>query len=143
MEHIAFLDKKRKLLAKIISGEKRIESRWYVTRRAPYGLIAPGDTVYFKDAGDPVSAKAIVERVLFFDNLDMAKVRGIVDTHGSAICFSSETRRDLSWAAGKRYCVLIFLRDAQRIEPFHIDKTGFGNMAAWISVPSVAALRRP
>ncbi len=141
-EHIAFLDKKRKLLDKILSGEKTIESRWYVTRRPPYNSISPGERVYFKDAGEPVTARATVSRVLFFDALDEAKVRGIIETYGDAICLSPGSREDLRWAAGKKYCILVFLRDAQRVPPFRIDKRGFGMMAAWITVPSVASLRR-
>lgn len=43
MYHIAILAKRRKLLDKILSGEKRIESRWYLTRRTPWGRIAPND----------------------------------------------------------------------------------------------------
>ena len=46
MHHLAILDKKRKLLSKILSGEKNIESRWYTQKRAPWDKIKVGDTIF-------------------------------------------------------------------------------------------------
>lgn len=51
MHHIAIMNGPWNLIPKILSGEKTIESRWYRTRRAPWGGIRAGDTVYFKDSG--------------------------------------------------------------------------------------------
>ena len=139
MDHLAILAKKRHLLAKILSGEKTIESRWYQSRRAPYQSIVAGDTVYFKESGDPVIAKAIASHAMFFDELDDAKIRHILRTYGDKICMSE------SWApslAGKRYCALIVLKDVQKIEPFEVNKRGFGNMSAWISVPTIDSIRK-
>lgn len=70
MNHIAIMKKSWELIPKIISGEKTIESRWYKNRIAPWDRISEGDTVYFKDSGEPVSAVATVSKVLQFDNLD-------------------------------------------------------------------------
>ena len=58
MDHLAILAKKRNLLPKIISGEKTIESRWYKFKKTPYNNISIGDTVYFKDSGEPANVKA-------------------------------------------------------------------------------------
>ena len=74
MDHLAILDKKRKLLQKIISGEKTIESRWYKTKRTPWNNIKQGDMIYFKDCGELITAKAKVETTLFFDDLNKEKV---------------------------------------------------------------------
>ena len=66
MEHLAILDQKRKLLGKIISGEKTIESRWYKAKVTPWDRIKAGETVYFKESGEPVRVKATVSEALQF-----------------------------------------------------------------------------
>lgn len=139
MEHVAILARKQRLLGKILAGEKTIESRWSKTRRPPFRAIAPGEIVYFKESGCPVSAKATVQKVLFFDDLDDRRIRELLATYHDALGVS------LSYAEhvkGRRYCTLIFLAKVQALEPFAIDKQGFGLMAAWLSVPAIAAIRR-
>lgn len=41
----------------------------------------------------------------------------------------------------KRYCLLVFLENVREVGPFHVDKTGFGAMAAWITLPSVEHIK--
>ena len=138
VEHVAILAKKRKLLGRILSGEKTIESRWYVARRAPWKSIAPNEVIYFKESGDPVVAKALAEKVLFIE-LTPEVVEDLLEKYGKRICMTSSAYDKLK---DKRYCVLIFLKDVKRIPPFEIDKSGFGNMAAWITTKSVTSLRK-
>jgi hypothetical protein len=140
MDHIAILDKKRKLLQKIISGEKGIESRWYQTRRTPWHNIKANNIIYFKDAGELITAKARVKDVLFFDDLNKDKVLMILKRYGKAICM--ETLKYTPYYDNKRYCILIFLEDVQQIKPFDIDKTGFGNACAWLTVKDIKKIRK-
>jgi hypothetical protein len=37
----------------------------------------------------------------------------------------------------KKYCILIFLTSVKHIDPFKINKKGYGNMSAWISVKNI------
>lgn len=67
MDHLAIMNPKRKLIPKILSGEKTIESRRYMMKVAPRNKIQSGDTVYFKDAGQMVTASATVAHVLQYD----------------------------------------------------------------------------
>jgi ASC-1-like (ASCH) protein len=135
MDHIAILDKKRNLLSKIISGEKSVESRWYQTKRTPWHNIKKDDTIYFKDTGEPVTVKARVKDVLFFDDLNKEKVLVILKKYGRQICM--ETFEYTSYYDKKRYCILIFLQDVQKIKPFDFDKTGFGNACAWMTLKDI------
>ena len=89
MHHLAILDKKRKLLQKIISGEKSIESRWYKLKKTPYGVIKAGDTIYFKDSGEPVAVKASVEKVLFFSDITKEKYKDIIGKYAEKICLQN------------------------------------------------------
>lgn len=139
MEHLAILSRRRKLLPKIVSGEKTIESRWYRFRRPPFGCIAAGDTVYFKDSGEPVSVKTRVSKVLTFKDLSQGQISEIIKKYGSAIGIGPEFADEVR---GKRYCVLVFLKSVQAVEPFEIDKKGFGIMNAWITVTDINQVRK-
>jgi|SRR3989344_2397276 len=167
MDHVAIMKKSWGLTEKILSGEKKIESRWYMARCAPWDRIKEGETVYFKDSGEPVKIKAKVGKVLQFADLNSAKVGEILEKYGEEdgleviksqepsvdIVFSSTSSektvptRSLDTLAAwklfknKSYCILIFLKNPIRIKPFDIDKTGFGMMSAWITVKNIKQIR--
>lgn len=138
LDHIAIMKKSWNLIDKILSREKTIESRWYKTIRSPWNKISRGDTVYFKDSGGPVSAKAGIEKVLQFE-LNENIVSKIIKTYGSSICLNNIP--DVVNFRNKNYCILIFLKNPCRITPFNINKKGFGNSSAWISIDHVKNLR--
>jgi len=138
---VAIMKKSRKLIAKILNGEKTIESRWYVNRICPWDRIHAGDTVYFKDSGEPVTAKANVSKVLQFKNLSPKIVKDILKTHGKGTGMEP-SEKNIQECAAKNYCILIFLENAHKIKPFAIDKAGFGAMAAWITVDDVSKIKR-
>ena len=141
MHHLAILDKKRKLLQKIISGEKSIESRWYKLKKTPYGNIKTGDTVYFKDSGEPVTVQATVEKVLFFSDMTKEKYKEIIEKYADAICLQNRNINDYM-KKNYNYITLIFLKEVKEIKPFSVDKTGYGMMAAWITVENIKKLKR-
>jgi len=143
MDHIAIMKKSWGLTEKILSGEKRIESRWYMNRSAPWDKIKKGDTVYFKNSGEPVMIRAEVERVLQFSGLTPRKVSDILDEYGELDGIGRvETEKFFRLFRDKRYCVLVFLKDVGKTEPFDIDKSGFGAMSAWITVDDVEKIRK-
>jgi len=135
MDHIAIMRKDWKLIPKILSGEKTIESRWYKYRVAPWNRVNPGDIIYFKDTGAPVTAKAEVTKVLQFETLDYEKVKHIVETYSERIALPNSDL--LKWSTHKNYCILLFLQNSQLITPFNINKNGFGNAAAWLVVKDI------
>lgn len=139
MEHVAILKKGCGFLEKILSGEKKIESRWYMSKRAPYGVIKKGDTVYFKETGGSVCAKAQADDVMIFENLTDETVLDIIDRYGKDICIGRSYFENVK---GRKYCILVFLSGAKRIEPFDIDKRGFGLMSAWICVSDVVEIKK-
>jgi len=139
MEHLAILSTKRKLLSKILTGDKKIESRWYKFKRPPFGSISKGDTIYFKESGKPVSAKAKAENVLTYENLTRNNIIKIIKKYGNLIGI------DLNFVdkvKDKRLCILIFLNNVQKIEPFEINKKGYGLMNAWISINDINKIKK-
>ena len=129
------------LTEKILSGKKKIESRWYKHRYPPWNKIKAGDKIYFKDSGCPVNMTAIAEKILRFENLSQEKVKEIINEYGEAIAFNN-SQAAFQMNKDKKYCMLIYLKNPQKIQPFHINKKGFGNMAAWISLNSIEEIRR-
>ncbi len=142
MEHLAIMRKSWGLTKKILSGDKRIESRWYKTKYLPWDKIKSGEIVYFKDSGEPVSIKAEVEKVLQFSDLTQDKVQQILKEYGKEDGINIvDIPKFFEMFKSKRYCILIFLKNPQKIEPFRIDKKGFGNMVAWITIDNMEKIK--
>jgi len=138
MEHIAILRKSSGLLDRIVSGEKTIESRWYDAKCAPWDRIEAGQKIYFKNSGDLVNVHASVTRVLQFSDLNTAKIKSILEKYGEKIGIPGDWQNSFfAKVKNKKYCILIFLEKVIEIEPFHINKAGFGMMSAWLCVPDV------
>ena len=55
--HLAIL--KKPYLDAILEGRKPVESRFTITKRAPFGQIFKGDKVFLKQSSGPVCATAI------------------------------------------------------------------------------------
>ena len=143
MDQVAIMKKSWGLTNKILSGQKKIESRWYATKYRPWDNIKEGDAVYFKDSGEPVKLKAEVEKVTQFSGLTPQKVRGILEKYGSDDGLEQEKIPEFfDRFKNKKYCMLIFLENPTKVKPFHIDKTGFGSMSSWIVVDDINKIKK-
>ncbi|NCO97000.1 MAG: ASCH domain-containing protein [Candidatus Aenigmarchaeota archaeon] len=142
MEHVAIMRKSWGLTQKILSGQKKIESRWYKVKYSPWDRIKSGEIVYFKDSGKPVTIKTEVEKVIQFSDLTPEKVKEILYQYGQADGLGIDKIPEFfEMFKNKKYCMLIFLKNPLKIEPFEIDKSGFGAMSAWISVDDVNRIK--
>ncbi len=142
MEHVAIMRKSWKLTQKILTGEKKIESRWYKNKYPPWDKIEAGETIYFKDSGEPVTVKATVERVLQIPELTPQKVKEILEKY----CRDDgieDTEPFYELFKNKKRCMLIFLKKARAVKPFEIDKKGYGAMAAWLCVNNIKDILLP
>jgi len=142
MEHVAIMRKSWGLLPKILTGEKTIESRWYKNKYAPWDKIKQGDIVYFKNSGEPVTTKAQVSKVIQYSDLTPAKVRWTLQKYGLKDGLGiDELDKYYRRFKDRKYCILVFLENSKEIKPFDINKTGYGNMAAWIVVDNVNKIK--
>ena len=41
----------------------------------------------------------------------------------------------------KKYCLIIFLKHVKEITPFGINKTGYGAMAAWLTMDDIDQIK--
>jgi len=142
MDHVAVMKKSWGFIDKILSGEKTVESRWSVLKRKPWNAVREGDTVYFKNSGEPVSARAGVRRVTQYADLTPTGVKKILNNYGGKDGMTvNDTPLFFQRFKNRKYCTLIFLKNPVRVGPFAIHKEGFGAMTAWISVPRISAIR--
>ena len=143
MEHVAIMRKSWGFIPKIESGEKIIESRWYKLRYAPWRHIQPGERIYFKNSGEPVTLMAEVEKVLYFSDLTSQKVLEILEKYGKDVGIEEEQIPEFfELFKHKRYGLLIYLKNVQHVVPFEINKQGVGAMASWICVDDVSRLKK-
>ncbi|MEK6918463.1 MAG: hypothetical protein AABW73_00310 [Nanoarchaeota archaeon] len=141
MDHVAIMNSKLALIPDIISGKKRIESRWYKTKRVPWNKIIVGDTIYFKESGKEITAKAGVEKVLQYE-LNKEKIKEIIEKYGGEGGINLKNRDpNNEFYSTKNYCVLILLKNPQTIEPFNINKKGFGSGVAWITTKNIKEIK--
>lgn len=142
MDHVAIMTKSLGFIPKILSGEKKIESRWYLSRKPPWNRIKRGDVVYFKNSGEPVTIKAQVAKVIQFDGLNQQKVRKILKDYGGkgGIALNNLSSSFTNFRS-KKYCVLVFLKNPKEVKPFNIDKAGFGISSAWVCVENINSIK--
>jgi ASC-1-like (ASCH) protein len=141
MDHLAIM-KNNGFLEKIESGEKTIESRWYKFKKTPYDTVKTGDQIYFKRSGNDVTLTSKVSKVIQFYELNEKKIKEILNVYGGDIGIEKEdTNKFFLSVKDKRYCVLIFLTSVKHTDPFKINKNGYGNMSAWISVKDINKIR--
>jgi len=102
-------------------------------------MISIGDIIYFKESGCSVSAKAIVENIVTYEGLTPQKIIEIIKKYGSQIGIDLNFVEEIK---DKKFCILIFLVNPQKIEPFEINKKGYGLMNAWITVENINKLKK-
>jgi len=143
MEHIAIMRKSWGLTKKILTGEKTIESRWYKNKYRPWDNIKAGESVYFKDSGDPITIKAEVKKVIQFSNLIPSKVKEVLENNAisDGLCIE-DIPKFYNMFKDKKYCILVFLKNPEKVEPFNIDKKGFGMMSSWITIDNVKRIKK-
>jgi len=138
MQHIAIMKKEWRLIEKILSGEKILETRWYKNKYAPWDKIKNGEMIYFKDSGKGVSVKAIIKRVQQYEIRDEKQRNDIIEKVWKDDLGERGDKNILeNYSKGKRYCIVIYFYKAEEVKSFNINKKGFGNMASWICLHNI------
>lgn len=69
----------------ILNGKKIIESRFSKNKIPPFGVISSGDLVYIKVSGGEIIGQFRVQKVIFYDGLDIRDIRGIREKYGKQL----------------------------------------------------------
>ena len=136
MDHIVYLNRKAKELENLKSGTKTMIIRGAMGRKLPYGILNIGDVLYFaENTGDGlIKAKAGVLEVFNSEKLSREESIELVNATQNELKLDKAM---ISRFAGKRFIVLIKIRDFETIENFKFDRSSFSNMDDWLPVGDI------
>jgi hypothetical protein len=140
MDNVVYLDYKAKELDNLITGEKTMIIRGATGRKLPYGRVFKGDMLYFiENKGDGlVKAKVRVKDVFNSEQLTKTESEELVKQNQNKLLLDSGLSKRFS---GKRYIVLITIESFQKLDPFKIDRSEYGNMDDWLPVEDINKVR--
>ena len=140
MDHIVYLDASARELDLLLDHKKTMIMRGAAGRRMPLGRVNRGDVPYFinNNAEGLVLAKSKVESVYNSDKLTEEGAAQLIDKHQGQLQL---TKKQVQRWAGKRYLVLIEISGVEKVEPFRIDKSNYGNIDDWLLVEQIERVR--
>lgn len=137
MIHVAVIY--AKYIDMILRREKRVELRLSRNRIPPFGIASAGDTLYMKQSGGPMRARATMTRVECYEGLTPDSLMDLKAKYNHLVCGP-----DAAWEAKlrSRYATLMWLDDFVESAESPVYKRFTGN--AWQVLPlSDAPLRSP
>ena len=140
MDHIVYLDYKAKEFENLKSRQKTMIIRGAMGRKLPYGRVNKNDVLYFiENKGDGlVKGKAIVDSVYNSEKLTKEQSIEIVEKNQKKLLLNKGLEKRFS---GKRYIVLISIKNFEEHKPFKIDRSDYGNMDDWLPVENIEKVR--
>jgi ABC-type sulfate transport system substrate-binding protein len=141
MEHVVYLDTKAKEFARLLDGSKKMIIRGAAGRKIPYERVNSGDVLYFieNNASGLICGQGIVADVFNSGKLTEEESISLVETNQDKLQLSPQ---QIARWAGKRYLVLIEVKDIVKVDPFPIDKSGFSNMDDWLPVEDINKVKK-
>jgi len=140
MGHLVYLDFKAKEFDNLKSGQKSMIIRGAMGRKLPYGRVNESDVLYFiENNGDGlVKGRAIVDDVFNSEKQTKEQSIEIVEQNKDKLLLNKGLEKRF---AGKRYLVLITIKDFEEIEPFKVDRSEYGNMDDWLPVENIEKVK--
>lgn len=141
MDHVVYLDAKADEMKNLLEGRKSMIVRGATGRKLPYGRVNEGDFLYFinNNGEGKIKARGVVS--------DVVNSEKMVEKESMDLLKSNQVRLHLSdeqfarWG-GKRYLVLVGVKEVEEVKPFEIDKSDYGNMDDWIVVEEIKNVRK-
>lgn len=131
MDHVVYLDTKSKELDNMKKGIKSMIIRGAMGRKLPYAKVEVGDRLFLiENKGDGlINANALVANVFNSDQLTQAGSLKLVEKSQDKLLLDNGLRKRFG---GKRYLVLITIKEFRELESFKIDRSLYGNMDDWL-----------
>jgi hypothetical protein len=122
--HLVIL--KKPYLDAILSGRKKIESRFARAKPSALGRVHPGDKLFLKVSSGPILAIATARRVEHFSDLTPKQITAIKRRYNQDIGGSEQYWAD---KINCKFGFLVWLADVRPIEPLRIIKRDW---RAWV-----------
>ncbi len=142
MDHVVYLDAKSNELENLLSGKKSMIIRGATGRKVPYGKVNVGDILYFinNNAEGEIKAKGVVSSV--FNSEKMTKDESIALVRKYQDKLKLISRQFQKWA-GKRYIVLIEIKNIKKVPYFQFNRDIFKNMMDdWLPVENIETVKK-
>ena len=81
---------------------------------------------------------ANVENVINSDKLTEEESAQLVNSYQEKLQL---TKKQYERWAGKRYLVLVEISNVEKVDPFRIDKSNYGNMDDWLPVEEIEKVK--
>lgn len=112
----------------VLNGTKRMESRFSVNLRPPYGVVQSGDVILIKEPGGPVTGLTLVTAVWYYE-LDESSWRVINKDFKDLLKVQDPKFWESKQSA--RYATLMRISKAISINPLYTDKR---DRRGWVTV---------
>lgn len=130
MDHIVILDSGKKEFDYLINGTKTMIIIGSDLKCIPYGMVSCGDVLYFVECNNRTNVKArgVVSSV--YNSYQLTKEESF------QMIIRNQDKLNLTddlfykWA-GKKYLVLIGLKDVEKVKPFNINWNTFFCSDCW------------
>ena len=140
MDHVVYLDYKARELENLKKGIKSMIIRGAMGRKLPYGKVEPGDRLFFiENNGDGfIKAYAFVSNVVNSEQLTKEESLKMLEQNQDKLHLDTRLKKRFG---GKRYLVLIAIKDFSETDAFKIDRSSFGHMDDWLPVGDIDHVR--
>lgn len=130
MDHVVYLDSNSKELEKIQRGVKTHIIRAAVGPKIPYGKVNEDDVLYFTyDSGEgAIKYKAAVKSVYNSPKMTEEESEALIEEYSDQLRLSATQLRKVT---GKKYIVLVEIKDLEKIETIVLDKNDYSHFMNW------------
>jgi dihydroxyacetone kinase-like predicted kinase len=142
MNHVAYLDAKSKEMEKLLTDQKTMIIRGAAGRKIPYGQVKKDDTLYFinNNAEGMIKAIADVFNVINSEKMDKETSIKFIKNHQNKLQL---TEKQFQRWAGKRYIVLIEIKNMKEITPFQFNRDEYkSKMDDWLIFEKIDEIRK-
>ncbi len=141
MDHVVYVDAKANEMEKLLAETKKMIIRGAAGRKMPYGRVNVGDKLYFinNNSEGLIKTSGTVDNVFNSEKMSKEESTTLVDNNQDKLQLTDKQFK--RWA-GKRYLVLIELRDIVAVDPFEIDPNEYGNMDDWLLVEDIERVKK-
>jgi len=142
MDHVVYLDAKSNELENLLSSKKSMIIRGATGRKVPYGKVNMGDILYFinNNAEGEIRAKGMVASVFNSEKMTKDESMALVKKNQDKLKLTAKQFQ--KWA-GKRYIVLIEIKNSKKIQHFQFNRDAFKNkMDDWLPVEDIEKVKK-
>jgi len=142
MNHVVYLDAKANEMEKIFTNKKTMIVRGATGRKVPYGLVNIGDILFFinNNAEGMIKATAEVFNVINSEKMDKETSISLIKKFQDKLQL---TDKQFQRWGGKRYIVLVEIKNVKEIKPFQFNRDDFKNkMDDWLIFEKIDSIKK-